>query len=74
MMAESVWVSRRVPSGIGPYRVTKLVCRYCGRWQEVGEHRPECPERKGRRQAALELAEQESVRSHSIIKMLVERE
>jgi len=43
-------------------------------WQEVGEHRPECPERKGRRQAALELAEQESVRSHSIIKMLVERE
>ena len=48
-MTESVWVSRRVPSGIGPYRVTKLVCRYCGRWQEVGEHRPECPER----QAAL---------------------
>jgi len=69
-MAEGVWVSRRVPSGIGPYRVTKLVCRHCGRWQEVGEHRPECPER----QAALELAEQESVRSHSIIKMLVERE
>ena len=32
-----------------------------------------CGAEWGVRQAALELAEQESVRSHSIIKMLVER-